>query len=343
MLEGVQIWEEAGGIFVHSWPPDWWPGSFLTLSNTLMSGMDLSKYFLAEWKWKDDPASSHNNPCCTDISDATEWYGYTAAGSWCFSGQPVCQYETINWHVSSSLWCSLILSSCLSVTAKLSTTTSTKQSASFWRIWSDSGAAVMEALERVLAMIRSLPGKWETVNLYLIIQRRNRWTWIGSYWRCFMLDTGTKGLWSVSLWNVIPIKWCPYLAHFWWVASFAGQFSLSWIGNFPHLEHTGLLTGCLWGVAVFTCWLWRVAWLHLRFVLWPGPRSVGWLRSGFPMHTSTPTVRAAAVWWLLIGAPALQLKCEVWIKLRFFQQCSMLTTIWSLIILSYKSPCSAST
>ena len=38
----------------------------------------------------------------------------------------------------------------------------------------------MEALEKVSAMIRSLPGKWKIVKLYLIIQRRNRWTQIGS-------------------------------------------------------------------------------------------------------------------------------------------------------------------
>ena len=40
----------------------------------------------------------------------------------------------------------------------------------------------MGALERVSAMMRSLPGTWEIVKLYLIIRRRNH---MDSSWQVF--------------------------------------------------------------------------------------------------------------------------------------------------------------
>ena len=52
----------------------------------------------------------------------------------------------------------------------------------------------MGALEKVSAMIRSLPGTWEIMKLYFIVQRQNHWTQIGSSSTCFVLNTGTRGL-----------------------------------------------------------------------------------------------------------------------------------------------------
>ena len=56
------------------------------------------------------------------------------------------------------------------------------------------------------AVVCSLPGTWEIMKSNRKRRIRNRWILGGISSRAFVPRGGTIGLWSVSMWNVLPIK-----------------------------------------------------------------------------------------------------------------------------------------
>ena len=69
------------------------------------------------------------------------------------------------------------------------------------------------ARESVSAMGRSLPGTWDIEYVKHIRRRRNLWIRIGNSSRHFFeVSRGTRGLWSVSIWNCIPAS-NPKIVH----------------------------------------------------------------------------------------------------------------------------------
>ena len=58
-------------------------------------------------------------------------------------------------------------------------------------------------LDKVSAIVRSFPWRWEIVNLYFIKRMQNRCSLGDNY----SLPKGTKGLWSVFNRNCIPTKY----------------------------------------------------------------------------------------------------------------------------------------
>ena len=63
------------------------------------------------------------------------------------------------------------------------------------------------ALESVSAIVRFFPGTWLIVNWNLIIRILNVYTCRGSSSKFLELNNGTRGLWSVCMWNCVSSKY----------------------------------------------------------------------------------------------------------------------------------------
>lgn len=103
-------------------------------------------------------------------------------------------------HTSSSCWWSRISSNLRSVTNEPSRMLATyKFRSSLRRMSVFVGHFLSGALESVSAMIKSFPGMWQMLNEYFINLILNLWILGGSSSKFFKPNSGTNGLWSVSM------------------------------------------------------------------------------------------------------------------------------------------------